>query len=108
MYGTVCELVPLSALTVTLTVPVPAGVMAVNCVLEPTTTPEAAFPPNRTAVTLTNALPVIDTDVPPAVDPWFGVTPLTTGAMGPPNGGRAPPAGQAPGAHVMDGVVSRA
>ena len=39
----------------------------------------AAVEPNMTAVAPVNPLPVIDTDVPPSVDPEVGLTPVTEG-----------------------------
>ena len=39
-----------------------------------------AEPPNETVAPLWKSLPAIVTDVPPAVDPLFGVTELTVGA----------------------------
>jgi hypothetical protein len=48
-------------------------------VLFSTTTPVAASPPNITVAPAAKFVPVIVTAVPPAVDPLFGDTPLTTG-----------------------------
>jgi hypothetical protein len=40
----------------------------------------AAVPPNVTVAPAEKFVPVIVTAVPPAVDPLFGLTPLTVGA----------------------------
>jgi len=67
--------------TVTVTAPAfPAGVVAVMLVLLTTTTFVAAAPPNVTVAPAAKFVPVIVTDVPPAVDPVFGLTLLTVGA----------------------------
>jgi hypothetical protein len=66
--------------TVTVTAPaLPAGVVAVIVVLFTTVTPVAAALPNVTAAPVAKFVPVIVTDVPPAVDPVFGLTLLTVG-----------------------------
>jgi hypothetical protein len=67
---------------VTVTVPapaLPAGVVAVIVVLFTTTTFVAATPANVTVAPVAKFVPVIVTDVPPAVDPLFGLTLLTAG-----------------------------
>ena len=74
---------PLCPLTVTVTVTapaLPAGVVAVIDVLLTTTTFVAAVPPNVTVAPAAKFVPVIVTDVPPAVEPLFGDTLLTVGA----------------------------
>ena len=76
-------LVPAGAVTVTLTVPVPAGEVAVIEVAELTTTPVAAAVPNLTAVAPVKLIPEILTLVPPAAGPDFGDTEVTQGAAGP-------------------------
>lgn len=76
-------LVPAGVITVTLTVPVPAGDVAVIEVAELTTTPVAAAAPNLTAVAPVKLLPEIFTFVPPAAGPDFGDTEVTQGAAGP-------------------------
>ena len=72
--------VPPAVVTVMSTVPaVPAGSVAVMLPLLLTTKEAAAFEPKSTAVALARLVPLIVTDVPPAVDPWLGVTPVTVG-----------------------------
>jgi hypothetical protein len=66
--------------TLTFTVPVPAGAVAVIWVSLSTVKPLAAVGPNLTAVAPVNALPVIVTVVPPAVRPEEGLTAVTAGA----------------------------
>jgi hypothetical protein len=67
--------------TVTVTAPaVPAGVVAVIVVAFTTTTFAADPLPNVTVAPEAKFVPVIVTDVPPAVDPVFGLTLLTVGA----------------------------
>jgi hypothetical protein len=73
---------PLCPLTVTVTVTapaLPAGVVAVIVVAFTTVTPVAAAPPNVTVAPEAKFVPVIVTDVPPAVVPLFGLTLLTVG-----------------------------
>jgi len=66
--------------TVTVTAPaLPAGVVAVIVVLFTTVTPVAAALPNVTVAPVAKFVPVIVTDVPPPVEPLFGLTPLTVG-----------------------------
>jgi hypothetical protein len=68
------------AVTVTDTAPaLPAGVVAVIVVLFTTTTFVAAALPNVTVAPVAKFVPVIVTEVPPAVDPVFGLTLLTVG-----------------------------
>src|SRR5581483_5829634 len=57
-----------------------AGVVAVIVVLFATATFVAALPPNVTVAPLAKPVPVIVTDVPPAVVPELGEMPLTVGA----------------------------
>ena len=65
-------------LTVTSTVPADsAGETAVKCVEETNVTPVAAVEPNLTVAPDTNPVPVIVTDVPPAVGPAVGLRPVT-------------------------------
>jgi hypothetical protein len=73
-------LVPPSAVTVTSTIPVPAGDVAVICVTPFTVKLVAAVVPNFTAVTAVKFVPMIVTLVPPAVGPLLGVTSDTVGA----------------------------
>lgn len=56
---------PPGAVTVTLTLPVPAGLTAVICVALLTVTPVAGVPPNNTAVAPVNPVPVRMTVSPP-------------------------------------------
>ena len=72
-------LVPTGVLTVTGTVPVPAGDTAVIDVGETTLTPEAPAEPNLTAVASPRLVPVIVTVVPPASGPSPGATFVTVG-----------------------------
>jgi len=75
----VAELPPELA-TVTSTVPVPAGETAVIDVAELTVTLVAAVAPNLTVLPEANPVPVIVTDVPPAVLPAVGLIAVTVGA----------------------------
>jgi hypothetical protein len=73
---------PLSPLTVTVTVAAPAlpvGVLAVMDVLLTTTTLVAAVPPIVTVAPVAKLVPVMVTAVPPAVDPLAGDIPVTVG-----------------------------
>ena len=73
-------LAPPVLVTVTVTAPaLPAGVVAVMLVLLTTTTLVAAVLPNVTAAPAAKFVPVIVTDVPPAVVPVPGLTLLTVG-----------------------------
>ena len=67
---------PLGRITVTGTVPVPAGLYAVIVVLL-TLTIAPADVPKSTAVAPVKPVPVIVTNVPPASDPTLGLTPET-------------------------------
>ena len=75
-------LVPPGPVTVTSTVPDPAGEVAVIDVAEFTVTPDAAAPPNATVSPAANPDPVIVTAVPPDAGPDPGETPLTAGTGG--------------------------
>jgi hypothetical protein len=66
--------------TVTVTTPLPAGVVAVIVVLFTTTTLLAAAPPNVSVAPLAKFVPVIVTAVPPVVAPLFGLTLVTVGS----------------------------
>jgi hypothetical protein len=82
---------PLFVLTVTVTVTAPAapaGVVAVIWVALTTTTLVAAAVPNVTVAPVAKFVPVMVTAVPPAVDPVFGDTLLTVGAVEPADGVR--------------------
>ena len=76
---------PPGLVTTTLTIPaVCAGVTAVIVVAFATLTFVAAVPPTVTVAPSTKFVPVIVTDVPPAVVPVFGETDVTVGAPLPP------------------------
>jgi hypothetical protein len=62
------------------TVPLPAGEVAVSPVAELTVNELAATPPNFTLVAPAKLVPVIVTDVPPAVGPDDGLTLVIAGA----------------------------
>jgi hypothetical protein len=67
--------------TVTSTVPaLPAGLAVVICVAELTAKDAAAMPPKFTTEAPLKFVPVITTEVPPAVDPLLGLTAVTVGA----------------------------
>ena len=71
--------VPVAFVTVTFTVPAaPAGSVAVRDVSLVTVKLAGALP-KSTAVAPVNPVPVTVTDVPPAVGPADGLTPLTVG-----------------------------
>ena len=73
---------PLRPLSVTVTVAapaLPAGVVAVICVPLTTTTLVAAALPNVTVAPAAKFVPVMVTDVLPAVEPLLGETLLTVG-----------------------------
>ena len=63
--------------TVTSTVPVPAGLVAVICVSELIVKLFAATVPKFTPVASVKPVPVIVTDVPPATGPPAGLMPVT-------------------------------
>src|SRR5579863_9499451 len=65
--------------TVTGTVPVPAGLAAVMVVGLTTTTSLAGVDPKSTVGVPVNPLPVIVTEVPPAAGPLCGSMPVTVG-----------------------------
>ena len=76
------SLVPLEVMTVTSTVPATrAGAIAVICVAESTVKEDALVVPNFTAVTPVNPVPLIVTEVPPAVGPTLGLTAVTVSAL---------------------------
>jgi hypothetical protein len=72
-------LVPPAVVTVTSTVPTPAGEVAVIWVAL-STVKEPALLPNLTAVAPEKLVPVMVTLVPPDVGPVFGLTLVTVGA----------------------------
>src|SRR5208282_65100 len=73
-------LVPSGVVTVTCTVPVPAGEVAVIDVAESAVT-VAAAEPNLTAVAPASPIPLMVTVVPPDSGPVSGLTPVTAGAL---------------------------
>ena len=74
-------LVPPAVVTFTWTVPaLPAGAIAVMLVFEVTVKLEAAVVPKLTAVAPLKLVPLIVTDVPPAVEPELGEIPVIVGA----------------------------
>lgn len=72
--------VPPAVVTVTSTVPVPTGEVAVIDVALTTLTPVAGVAPNVTAVALRRLVPVMVTVVPPPPGPVVGEIELTVGA----------------------------
>ena len=72
--------VPPAVVTVTSTVPLPAGEVAVIDVAEFTEKPVALLAPNFTAVAPVKFAPVMVTDVPPSAVPEVGEIELTDGA----------------------------
>src|SRR5512141_1665307 len=73
------RLVPAGDVTVTSTVPEPAGLVAVIEVSELTVKSAAGVPPKLTAVAPVSQAPVMVTDVPPAAGPPEGLIDVTTG-----------------------------
>ena len=71
--------VPPTVVTLTSTVPVPAGEVAVIDVAELTVKPVAGVAPNVTAVAPLKLVPVIVTDVPPVAGPEVGDIDVTVG-----------------------------
>lgn len=59
-----------------------AGVTQLIDVLDETVTPVAGMPANFTVAPAANALPVMVTDVPPAIGPELGVTDVMAGISG--------------------------
>ena len=72
--------VPLGVVTLTFTVPDPAGEVAVISVELSTVKFSAALEPNMTSVAPVRFKPVMVTDAPPPAGPEAGDTPVTTGA----------------------------
>ena len=75
----VVELVPPTVVTVTSSVPVPAGAVAVICVALFTVKLVAAVTPKFTAVAPVKLVPVMVTLVPPLVGPAVGLMLVTAG-----------------------------
>jgi hypothetical protein len=73
--------VPAVVITVTSTVPVPAGEEAVTEVGLTTVTPVACTEPKSTVAPVKNPVPLIVTLVPPAAGPLSGLTAVTVGAL---------------------------
>src|SRR5262249_17507008 len=78
--ATVAE-VPPAVVTVTSTVPVPAGLKAMICVFEPLAI-EPDDEPNLTAVAAARVGPEMATCVPPATEPADGAMLVTIGTLG--------------------------
>ncbi|MHC2619285.1 hypothetical protein ACVIW2_001317 [Bradyrhizobium huanghuaihaiense] len=72
--------VPPAVVTLTSTVPLPAGEVAVIWVAELTVKPVAAVAPNVTAVAPVKLVPVMVTVVPPPAGPVVGEIEVTVGA----------------------------
>jgi hypothetical protein len=72
-------LVPPGVVTLTSTVPVPAGEVAVIWDGLLTVKEPAALPPKLTALTTKKLLPLMITLVPPDIGPVFGLTLVTVG-----------------------------
>ena len=70
---------PNPVVTLTSTVPVPAGEVAVIDVAELTVKPVAGVAPKLTAVAPVKPVPVMVTEVPPAVGPVVGEIEVTVG-----------------------------
>ena len=77
--GALTAEVPLGVVTVTSTVPVPAGEMTVR--LDPVSAliEVPALVPKCTAVAPAKLVPLTVTEVPPAASPFEGLTPVTVG-----------------------------
>ena len=73
---------PPGVVTVTSTLPLPAGEVAVIELSELTVKLVASLLPNTTAEALPRFVPVIVTEVPPASGPSLGDTPVTVGGGG--------------------------
>ena len=67
-------------LTVTSTVPEPAGDLAVSLVADTNVTVGAGLEPNATSAEAVKLVPVIVTAVPPAVGPAIRLSAVTVGA----------------------------
>ena len=82
MYSSAAEVAlwPPGVLTVTSTVPEPAGEVAVTCVADSALSAVAALAPNLTSLAPVRFVPVIVTVVPPPAGPLVGETFVTVGA----------------------------
>jgi len=74
--------VPIPLVTVTSTAPAACAGEAAMIVVSLVTVNSAVTMPKSTAVAPVNPVPVTVTDVPPAVDPEVGLTPVTVGPEG--------------------------
>ena len=92
-------------MTLTSTVPAPAGEVAVIWVAELTVNPVAAVAPNVTAVAPENPVPVMVTVVPPARGPALGEIEVTTGAATKVNWSAADVADPPPGVVTLTSTV---
>src|ERR1700677_1066219 len=84
--GALTAEVPLGVVTVTLTVPVPAGEVTVRPVAVTPVMPVPGVEPKSTAEAPVRLEPVTVTEVPPAVEPLVGLTLETTGTRDGPVG----------------------
>ena len=73
-------LVPPGVVTVTSTVPDPAGEVAVTCVGDSALSAVAFAEPNLTSLAPVRFVPVIFTELPPPAGPLVGSTSVTVGA----------------------------
>jgi len=73
--------VPPGVVTVTVTVPLPGGLLAVTRVLESAVIVPAA-PPKLTRLAPDRFVPVIVTEVPPPIGPLAGLSPVAVGCVG--------------------------
>lgn len=76
------DAVPFGIVTVTVTAPLPAGLVAVICVSLTTVKPLPATPPKETPVVPVKPVPVIVILVPPAAGPLVGLIPDIVGPAG--------------------------
>ena len=77
--GALTAEVPLGVVTVTSTVPVPAGEVTVRLVAVTTLIEVPGLVPKSTAVAPVKLVPLTVTEVPPPAGPLFGLTPVTVG-----------------------------
>ena len=77
--GALIAEVPLGVVTVTSTVPVPAGEVTVRLVAVTPLIEVPALVPKCTAVAPVKPVPLTVTEVPPAASPFEGLTPVTVG-----------------------------
>ena len=78
--GALTAEVPLGVVTVTSTVPVPAGTVTVRPVAVTPVIPVPGVEPKSTTVAPVKLVPATVTEFPPPGAPLFGVTPVTVGA----------------------------